>query len=411
MSRFLTIFFLLFVGFSFVPVFSESPPPIVINEISWMGTQVSSANEWIEIFNASNKEVDVSSWILRSKSNSESGYTPNIVLSGSIQANGYCLFERTADDTLPDVGADYIYTGALTNSGEKAELVDEEGNLVDLIDASGGWFAGDNDAKLSMERKDPLLSGSDPSNWQTSTISPGTPESNGCSTSTSFQTVDKTEITDTEEVEHPVIDFSYPKSVVAGSEFTVTINLSKFNSGTYFLKVRAGIDGKFYDGRTKGTNGKWLAWNVSWADFPKVAISSSGSASKTVSAMVDEDAGADSYLIEVRVYDGDGFFNSEPKALKVSAAIPVESKQKIVNQAGSGSESSSPPVNLSGSTGSEGEVLGEESKQAGEFQLNFYLIVGIFGLIVGSGGVILAFRRGPKELQKAGSRKLGSENP
>jgi len=75
------------------------------------------------------------------------------------------------------IPADLIYTGALGNNGENLELRDASSVLIDSIDCSAGWFAGDNDTKATMERKESTLSGSDPGNWASSTNPAGTPKS------------------------------------------------------------------------------------------------------------------------------------------------------------------------------------------------------------------------------------------
>ncbi|MEX0887761.1 MAG: hypothetical protein WDZ67_00025, partial [Patescibacteria group bacterium] len=149
---------------------------------------------------------------------------------------------------------------------------------------------------------------------------------------------------------------------------------------------------KFYDGRTNGTDGDWLAWNAPWADFPKVSVGSSGSAGKTVSAKVDDDTPSGSYLIKVRVYDGKSSLESGSSNLRVTAAA-------ISNVSASASEpGESEPVLTQEEVAGEwvesgSETLGAEAPAEKEdFQLNFYIIVGIFGLIVGGGGLVLGFR-------------------
>ena len=146
---------------------------VVINEIAWMGTIISSNDEWIELYNNTGADIDLTGWTL----NSTDG-TPSINLSGTISANGYFLLERTDDSSVPDVLANQIYTGALANSpsGENLELRDSANNLIDSLDCSGGWFAGDNTTKQTMERKNPLNPGNDSSNWQTSALVGGTPK-------------------------------------------------------------------------------------------------------------------------------------------------------------------------------------------------------------------------------------------
>ena len=133
---------------------------IVINEIAWMGTVASANDEWIELYNTTSEEIDMTGWKLQA----EDG-TPSITLSGSIGAAGYFLLERTDDTTISDITADFIYTGALGNTGEVLRLYDASDVLVDKVDDSSSWSAGDNTIKQSMERIDTLVSGTDSTNW------------------------------------------------------------------------------------------------------------------------------------------------------------------------------------------------------------------------------------------------------
>lgn len=126
---------------------------IVINEITWMGTAVSTANEWIELSNESSVAIDISGWRLEWR-----GGQYGITFGGekcvntTIQGGGYFLLERTGDDTVPLVAADCIYTGALSNSGEHLILKNFSGQIINEADASSGWPAGDNDTKETMQR-------------------------------------------------------------------------------------------------------------------------------------------------------------------------------------------------------------------------------------------------------------------
>ena len=151
-------------GFFYLQPVRAAGPGIIINEIAWMGTVESANNEWLELKNTGEAEIDLSGWVLRAADGS-----PVINLAGKIPAGGYFLLERTGDDTLPSVAADQIYVGSLSNAGELLELVDANGTVVDLVDGSGGWPAGDNVTKATMERKADLA-------WQTSAAAGGTPK-------------------------------------------------------------------------------------------------------------------------------------------------------------------------------------------------------------------------------------------
>ncbi len=143
---------------------AANPLDIMINEIAWMGTNISANDEWIELYNSTNLPISLDGWQLVAQDE-----TPKINLSGTIPANGFYLLERTDDNTLPDISADQIYTGALNNIGEKLELYDNSGNLIDLVDCSSGWLAGDNVTKQTMERVESK-------NWQSSQNTGGTPK-------------------------------------------------------------------------------------------------------------------------------------------------------------------------------------------------------------------------------------------
>jgi hypothetical protein len=138
---------------------------VVINEIAWMGTTSSATDEWLELYNSGDSEVDLFGWVLKSDTDG----SPNIVLSGKIGAREFFLIERTDDQTVSDISANMIASfgrGGLVNTGEKLILADKMGNLVDLVDSSSGWFAGDSSGKISMERVNFDVSGNIPSNWK-----------------------------------------------------------------------------------------------------------------------------------------------------------------------------------------------------------------------------------------------------
>jgi hypothetical protein len=148
---------------------------VQINEIAWMGTSVSANAEWIELYNPDSNPVDLNGWKLSSTDGS-----PNIVLSGTISGNGYFLLERTSDSTLPSITANQIYTGALSNSGEHLQLINSTGTIVDDVDGSNGWSAGDDTTKNTMQRNG--------SSWITGTPTPGTANVITASSSTTTST-------------------------------------------------------------------------------------------------------------------------------------------------------------------------------------------------------------------------------
>jgi hypothetical protein len=123
------------------------PQSLIISEVAWAGTSASSSDEWIEMFNPGSVPIDLSGWTLTD------GGDLYIALGGGIGAGGFYLLERTDDGTVSDIPADQIYTGSLSNGGERLQLVDPSGQLIDTANGDGGpWPAGSTAPPLSMER-------------------------------------------------------------------------------------------------------------------------------------------------------------------------------------------------------------------------------------------------------------------
>lgn len=135
-SIFLSLFFL-------TPLTAKGA--VIINEIAWMGTENSSNDEWIEL--RGDQQADLTGWVLEAADG-----TPTINLEGIISADGYFLLERTDDDSVHNIVADQIYTGALSNSGEHLILKDSDNNIIDEINSTEEWPAGDNSTKKTMQK-------------------------------------------------------------------------------------------------------------------------------------------------------------------------------------------------------------------------------------------------------------------
>ncbi len=110
---------------------------IRINEVAWSGTPTSSNDEWIELFNDGEETISVENWTLKAVDES-----PDITLAGEIEPNGFFLLERTDDTTVPNIEANIIYAGSLSNTGEELILSDEHENEI-CRTPSGNWPAGE----------------------------------------------------------------------------------------------------------------------------------------------------------------------------------------------------------------------------------------------------------------------------
>lgn len=138
---------------------AASPGSVVINEIAWMGSSDSSSDEWIELYNTTSGDIDLTGWVI-DDDNGASLYA----LSGMIPANSYFLIED--GEAATSAASDIIAGLSLANSGDSLVLKDETDQAIDTVNSTGtAWFAGNSSTYNSMERIDPAADGDIASNW------------------------------------------------------------------------------------------------------------------------------------------------------------------------------------------------------------------------------------------------------
>ncbi|MDP1707331.1 MAG: lamin tail domain-containing protein, partial [bacterium] len=150
-----------------VPSFS----PVIINEIAWMGSISGATHEWIELRRVSKAAVNMSGWQLINENERLRITFPQ----KSLFDRTYMTLARSAADNALNLDAKIIFTGSLRNSNEGLRLYDNECNLVDEVQVSSKWVAGNNSSKQTMERINGLL-------WSTSAVVGGTPNGENSAT-------------------------------------------------------------------------------------------------------------------------------------------------------------------------------------------------------------------------------------
>lgn len=146
---------------------------VVISEIAWMGTEASSDDEWIEIMNIDEESIYIGNWKLAWNFNTSTGeYDTVIDLDDLVldQEDSW-LLERTNQETVSTFDVSQIYTGALSNQGEYLVLLDANGDIMDEVNNSNGWWFGNNETKESMYRSSWENSGNEISSWTNFTSS------------------------------------------------------------------------------------------------------------------------------------------------------------------------------------------------------------------------------------------------
>lgn len=192
---------------------------VIFNEICWMGSENSSRDEWLELKNLTDKEVDLTGWQIINKDQKL-----KIFLEGKIFKNEFFLLERGDDDTLPDVEADLIFNGPIKNNNEIIYLFDENCNLQDIVEGIPNWPAGENKTKRTMERKIDF-------SWQTSEKPGGTPKAEN---SRGFlELIEK----EKEKKELPKISLDCPTEIFSQKEFEVLFSVQGLKNNTYDLKI------------------------------------------------------------------------------------------------------------------------------------------------------------------------------
>ena len=137
---------------------------ILINEVAWMGSENDSNDEWVELKNISNDTFNISGWWLIDK---DEQIKFNFPKESMVSRNGFYLLERTDDQSVPSVAADFIFKGSISNENEGLRLFDNNCILVDEVFAQPNWPAGISSERKTMERESNL-------NWHSSSVG-GTP--------------------------------------------------------------------------------------------------------------------------------------------------------------------------------------------------------------------------------------------
>lgn len=142
---------------------------VSITEIAWMGVSGSSGQygEWIELYNDGQSQ-DLAGWKLKSGGGTDIIFT----LTKTIPENGYLLIERTTasmTDPVPGIPGESgsFGSGGLSNEGEFLTLEDTSGVIIESLNFSAGWPAGDATTKETMQRTS--------SGWVTALATPGAP--------------------------------------------------------------------------------------------------------------------------------------------------------------------------------------------------------------------------------------------
>ena len=156
-------------------------PSVVISEVAWAGSSLSTADEWLELTNTTTQPVDVSEWTLTGAATSPL----TLPAASIIQPDSTFLisnYDKTATNSTLNVHPQYITTAvSLPNDKLKITLARADGTLVDTAGNGGAPFKGGpggtggttNGRFRTMERLDASADGSTAAAWEDATSSIG----------------------------------------------------------------------------------------------------------------------------------------------------------------------------------------------------------------------------------------------
>ncbi len=156
---------------------------VVISEVRWAGSDISSADEWLRIscyYGEGIEEiegeegiedkcpVDISGWKLLSRKGSGEDAVIVEFPEGTIIGNTFLISNYQADRSALDEEPDLVTTSvSLPNSKLFLQLIDGSGSVIDSVDDGvGAPFAGGKNPYLSMVRIDLGEPGTEKGNWR-----------------------------------------------------------------------------------------------------------------------------------------------------------------------------------------------------------------------------------------------------
>src|SRR3954453_12938139 len=144
---------------------------VVINELMYKPVSDNDGDEFVEVANTTAPPVDLSVWCFTS------GITLCFAPGTSIAGNGFLVVGEDAARFQPTYGfaPAAVYTGKLSNSGEKVTLSDATATAADSVTFGDHdpWPTTPDGTGASLELIDPAQDHNDPLNWTGSQAASG----------------------------------------------------------------------------------------------------------------------------------------------------------------------------------------------------------------------------------------------
>lgn len=160
---------------------AADPGPIVVSELMWSGSDASSADEWVELYNRAAEPVDLAGWTLTRGDGDKEAVMVQIKAGTVPPGEVFLIANYDHDDARSRLAAaPHLVDAAvsLPNSKLRLRLYDgppETARVIDVVDdGSGQPFGGTGgDSKASMERADLDAPGDTKQTWTTASEASG----------------------------------------------------------------------------------------------------------------------------------------------------------------------------------------------------------------------------------------------
>jgi hypothetical protein len=157
------------------PTHDIKPGDVIINEVMWAGSSKRSSDQWIELRNMTDRDINIGKWEIE---NSRAHGQPDLMIPANriIPANGYFLlanYPKNSANTVVNVNVDVSNASIFLSSSENGHLIlkDSKGKVIDR--AKGDiWPAGvlGEGVWRSMQRLEGTKSkGLEEESWETCT--------------------------------------------------------------------------------------------------------------------------------------------------------------------------------------------------------------------------------------------------
>lgn len=151
----------------------ETIPEVLINEVMWSGTSKSLNDQWIELRNTTNQEINIGKWKIE---NSRDTNKPPIMIPANrvIPANGYFVISNYSNESNNsllniEVNMSNASMNLLTSNNGNLVLKNTKGEIIDQALGETEWPKGIQDTVTynSMQRNEEYGNGIYSDSWNT----------------------------------------------------------------------------------------------------------------------------------------------------------------------------------------------------------------------------------------------------